>query len=49
MIGLTYKKNVVDMRESHVSGLLRCSRSCLWLRGDGVERATSLYIQWGIN
>jgi len=34
---LTYKKNVADMRESLVSGIVEGSRSCLWLRGDGVE------------
>ena len=38
MMGLTYKKNMADMRESYMSGLLGGSRSCLWLQGDGVER-----------
>ncbi|MEA3324200.1 MAG: hypothetical protein U9Q37_03545 [Euryarchaeota archaeon] len=49
-MGLAYKENVADTRESPVSGIVEgLSESVAWLRGDGAESGTSLYMSWMIN
>jgi len=45
IMGLTYTKNIADMWESPVSGIVEgLSESVAWLRGDGAESGTSLYV-----
>ena len=39
IMGLTYTKNIADMCESPVSGIVEgLSESVVWLWGDGVEK-----------